>query len=308
MTDLEAALADKADLGSALRSQVEISVIIPAFDCVDCLSAQLGALASQRTSRSFEIVVADNGSSDGTVELVEERQAVMRNLRLVDASEIPGAAFARNRGAAEAHAAILLFCDADDIAHPDWIEEMAQGLEDADLVGGYLESRLLNPLSVVAWRGEHRQDRLPGSGWLPAAVSANLGVRRELFEALSGFDTRFPGAAGEDIDLSWRAGLRGYRVAFAPKAIVHYRHRQDLRSLIRQAYNYGMAAPFLYSIHRSNGMPRRPLRLTCRQIGWCVLHAPDLLRGRARRGAYLWGLANLVGRVRAACRLRVGSV
>jgi glycosyltransferase involved in cell wall biosynthesis len=281
--------------------------VIPAFNAADSIGDQLDALFTQEPGFAFEVVVSDNGSTDTTRSIVEGLRGD-HEVRLVDASDRPGAAYARNRGAASALGKYLLFCDSDDIVGDCWIRAIVEALETADVVGGYLDYRALNNADVVAWRGEGPRDRLPGTVFLPAGYSANMGTTRAVFEALGGFGLEFTGAAGEDLDFFWRAQLAGYSAAFAPGAVVQYRLRDDLRANARQAFFYGHSLPQLYRLHRADGMRRRPLRLSLRQAAWVVVHSPDWFRGPARRGKLVWSASNLLGRVVGAVRFRVASV
>ena len=99
-----------------------ISVVIPVRDGAATIGDQLEALGQQTYQGEWEIVIADNGSTDGTAELAERSWSHPRAaLRVVDASSRPGSSFARNRGAIEAAGDFLAFCDADDIVAPGWL-------------------------------------------------------------------------------------------------------------------------------------------------------------------------------------------
>jgi glycosyltransferase involved in cell wall biosynthesis len=276
------------------------TVVIPAFNAALTLPAQLDALVAQTPGFEFEIVVSDNGSTDATASLARTYPKV----RVIDASGRRGASAARNRGAAAAHGDYLLFCDADDVVSKEWVSLMVAALRGADLVGGPFEQDSLQLEDDDAWRHQVA-DRLPGSLFLPAATSGNMGVRRTAFEALHGFDQRYDRISGEDIDLSWRAQLGGYRVDFAAGAVVAVRHRADDRALARQAYRHGKGLPLLYRVHRSNGMPRRRFRRSLRQAAWVIVRLPRLFGSSAQRREWLWGAGNLVGRIAGAIEFRV---
>src|SRR3954470_16489202 len=91
-----------------------LSVIIPCHNSEATLGAQLSALAAQVCSYSWEAIVADNGSLDGTEALAASFADRIPVLRVIDASARRGAAYARNAGAAAAKGSAFLFCDADD--------------------------------------------------------------------------------------------------------------------------------------------------------------------------------------------------
>ena len=90
-----------------------ISVVIPCRDGAGVLAQQLDALLAQETSAEFEIVVADNGSTDGTADLV--RSYADPRVRVVDAGRAPGANVARNIGITASKGEYILLTDADDV-------------------------------------------------------------------------------------------------------------------------------------------------------------------------------------------------
>ena len=154
-----------------------VSVVIPARDAAGVIGQQLGALAAQ-THRDFEVVVADNGSTDGTADAVRAAAGPL-DVRVVDASQRPGVAHARNVGIRSALAAKILFCDADDVAEPGWVAALADALDTVDLVGGRLEVGVVNSAQEVSWTLSPTDDGLPVTmRHLPYAVGANLGARR----------------------------------------------------------------------------------------------------------------------------------
>ena len=107
-----------------------VSVVIPVLNGAATISQQLAALAGQTYRGPMEVLVADNGSTDATVEVVQALSGRLPGLRLVDASARVGTNHARNAGAAAAGGDLLAFCDADDVAAPGWLAGLVAGLED----------------------------------------------------------------------------------------------------------------------------------------------------------------------------------
>ena len=280
-----------------------VSVIIPALDAAATLPLQLDALASQTYPGPWEVVVADNGSTDGTPELARRWGGRLPAITVVDASDGRGANHARNAGATAARGDVLAFCDADDEADAHWVEAMAEAAGTCAVVAGRLEVERLNDRLTRSWRVPP-----PGDGprtayrFLPAAESANLAVQTRVFRALGGFDKGFVRPGGDDTDFCWRAQLGGNRLCFASAAMMHYRYRPGLRALARQFYGYGLAGPRLFRRFHGRGMPRSRARGTLAAWALVLLGLPVL--GWTRRGqgvwvreaAYRWG--RLVGSVR----------
>lgn len=285
-----------------------LSVVIACFNGAEALGRQLDALLSQRASARFEVIVADNGSTDGSRELVERYRSRSEAVRIVDASDSRGLAHARNVGAAAARGELLAFCDQDDEVAPGWLDAMADALAKHDVVAGRLEHDALNEPWAIAVRGRPQAEGLvewetPGSP--PFAFGCTLGVRRAVHEEMGGFDETFERGC-EDVDYCWRLQAAGYPLVFEPSAVTHYRLRHSLRGLFRQARAYGESEAQLYRKHRALGLPpiRRPWLKGVRL--WSAT-ARAFARARSRPGLALglWLLGQRVGRAKGSVEHRV---
>jgi glycosyltransferase involved in cell wall biosynthesis len=207
-----------------------VSVIVPARDAMPTIERALAALTAQRVDVDYEIVVVDDGSRDGTREIVRR---IGGAVRLIENPRPLGPGGARNRGVAEATAPLLAFTDADCFPAPGWLAGGLEAIAGADIVQG----------RVVPDPGASRTpfDRTlqvePGDGFFQ---TANLFVRRETFERVGGFrdwalerpgrrssEDRRRGRAsrtpiGEDTLFAWLARRAGARTASAPEALVHH--------------------------------------------------------------------------------------
>jgi GT2 family glycosyltransferase len=275
-----------------------ISVVLPVRDGLPWLDAQLGALASQHCDEPWEVVVADNGSQDGSVALVGVWAQRCRAIRLVDASARPGAAAARNAGVRAAEGELLAFCDADDVVQPGWLDACVAALGHADVVAGTFDLTLLNdPVVDDPAVNEPAPAVTTQLGFLPAGLAANLAARREAFSTVGGFSEDL--LVGEDIDLCWRLQLQGFRFAIAPGAVVARRERGELGPLFRRALAYGRCGPLLYRRYRRRGA-KRDLTGAARSWLWLVVSVPRLGH-RAIRRQWVRALGVRLGRL-------VGSV
>jgi glycosyltransferase involved in cell wall biosynthesis len=192
-----------------------VSVVIPAHDAAGTLGRTLDALSRQELAGGFEVIVVDDGSADGTAAIASAHPIGATVL----AAGGVGAAGARNLGAAHARAEILAFTDADCEPLPRWLAEGLRACDAADLVQGAVSPRpdvrrgpFDRTLEVSEERGLYE--------------SANLFVRRELFERLGGFRGWIPRDGGrplgEDVDFGWRARRSGAVTAFSESALVHH--------------------------------------------------------------------------------------
>lgn len=278
-----------------------VSVIIPVRDAVSTLDGQLTALADQDYPGRWEVVVADNGSTDRSRELARGWEAMLPNLRVVDASARRGSAFARNRGVAAAGGEFLAFCEADDEVDRGWLSALVDAAPAGGMVGGFIDIAALNDDVTRAWRPVHPpEDCLPTHlRFLPTAIGANCGIWRSVLDDVGGWNEGY--RAQTDAELSWRVQLASYRLGFAPDAVVRYRFRASLRALARQGFRSGVAEAQLYHDFRARGLRRdRPARIL-RTWVWLVLVLPKLVRSRERRGKWMERLAQRSGRL-------VGSV
>ena len=274
-----------------------ISVVVPVRNGMPWLEHQLRALSVQEVSVGWEVMVADNGSEDGTRTCVEQWSEREPRIHLVDASARPGAAAARNTGVRSARGRFLAFCDADDVVRPGWIASMLAALSNADLVAGVFDFGALDG-SPSAAPGPAATRQL---GFLPFGLSANLAVPREVFEAVHGFDEAL--SPEEDVDLCWRLQLAGNRFAVATGAVVEKRERAPGLPTFRGAWAYGRCGPRLYTRYSPRGM-RRDLAGAAKAWIWLVAALPTLVL-RSRRRQWVRTLAIRSGRLAGSVHLRV---
>jgi glycosyltransferase involved in cell wall biosynthesis len=283
-----------------------VSVVVPVRDGANVIEAQLAALSQQDYTGEWELVVSDNGSTDGTPGIVDGWAPKFPALRVVDSSGGASAAHARNVGVDAARGPFIALCDADDMVDPSWLRHLVGAAVPGAVVSGSLAYRQLNDPAVLAWAGVGpgiRPGGLSHLGFLPYAVGANTGVDKAVWEAIGGWDpTLF---AVEDQDFSWRAQLAGYPVQSAPDAVVHYRLRPGIRAMAHQVFVYGRGDADLYALHRRNGLRAPRLRRSARTYAGLVARAPLAVVSPAARGRWARDAAYRAGRLRGSLRRRV---
>ena len=285
--------APAAGTGSAVY---DVSVVVPCYDVVGVVEAQLAALAAQDFTGRFEVVLSDNGSRDGLADHVEEwAQRFGLDLRRVDSSGVQGVSHARNVGLRAARADLVAICDADDVVVPGWLRSLVEAAADADLVAGTMD--VVTPNDAV--RREWRPGPTPGTlqtrfGFLPFAMGCNLAVRKDVALAVDGWDESFV-AGGDDVDFSWRVQLAGHRIALAPEAVVQYRYRPDLRGTARQFRDYARNEARLLALYGDRGAVA-PAGVSRADLKWLLRHLHHLGQGPGRRGRWICRAARLYGR------------
>jgi len=219
-----------------MEGKPAVSAIIVNWNGAQHLRVCLPSLLSQ-TFKSLEIIVVDNGSSDDSAEVAREFQ-----VRWLGLEENIGLAPALNRGAAIAAGDFLLFVNNDMRFDPGFVAALMEPLLKDDQIfatdgmqynwegtaPGHLAARLMN----VRPKGQSFVELVPGLYFFqePSAAAtpvfmgsaASMMVRRPVFEKLTGFDDRLP-LGYEDVELCWRAWIRGWKTVYIPKAVCWHR-------------------------------------------------------------------------------------
>ncbi len=218
-----------------------VSVIIPTYNRKEWITECLLSLTNQSFPKNqYEIIVVDDGSTDGTEQVVRKFAGIQY---IKQHNQGPGNA--RNHGAEQAQGTILAFTDDDCIPDKNWIEQGINALDISGLDGiegeTYTDKSKTTPLSVITYTYH-------GGGYM----TANMFYKKKAFEAVNGFDTSQRMLFREDTDLAWRILDKGFKLGFSEQPRVYHR-----------VINYGLI-PFL----------KKHLRL--REIWWnaklCSLH------------------------------------
>jgi glycosyltransferase involved in cell wall biosynthesis len=248
---------------------MDYSIIIPTYNRADELRETIRSIAGLQVAGSWELIVADNRSTDHTRKVVEESAASFPSeLKYLFEGE-QGRYAALNAGIRAARGSIILTTDDDARVEPDWIAAAVRGLDRAgcDYVGGKV---------LPIWRGT-RPDWLPnrpGRHWavlalqdhgdrslefgvdnIPWPLGINTATRREAFERIDLFDNRLGRKAGtlrNQAQREWHlrakaAGLRGF---YLPDMVVHHvveAERLTKRYFRRWYYWHGISRAILFS-------------------------------------------------------------
>lgn len=212
-----------------------VSVVVPTFQRRDHALRLVAELLAFDLGAPYEIVVVDDCSNDGTADELRRLHGAPSGhsaLRVIRHSSNRGAAAVRNTGWQTAAAPLVAFIDDDCRAAPGWLPALVGAAEDADVVQGRTlpdpaQAELRGPFShtiVVDGPSDHFE-------------TCNIAYRRDVLEALGGFDESYPATlVGEDVDLGWRAREAGYRITYAPDALVYHEvTRSDFLARLRRS-------------------------------------------------------------------------
>jgi glycosyltransferase involved in cell wall biosynthesis len=316
--------------------EVSVSVIVPVRDRREMLRQLLQGLDKQ-TYRSFEVVIVDDGSCDGSDELARGSVVAGRPV-IVIPSDGEGTLRARQVGVDNSRGPMLAFTDSDCVPDPAWLEHAVAAMSDgADMVNGY--TRPMRPLKPM--------ERSLASGTEGLYPTCNMFYRRDLYDRLGGFDAetashwRFrsvnrwrDSAFGEDTLLGWSAIRSGATMKYVPEAIIeHQVFPPDLRdyflrtakmaafpamtkalpelrtTLMRRRIflgNYSRVP--LYATIMALGL-RRPRLLALTLAWWLLFRARALHRSPYSTMENIrWLPAEMAGDVASAGALVVGSI
>lgn len=302
-----AGLSDSGRVGRDVLETIRVSVVIASRNAEKYLGRQLEALAGQACSQPWELVVADNGSTDRSGSILEKFRSRFAHMVVIDASTCVGPGAVRNAGVRAARGDRIVFCDADDEVGLGWLAAMSDGLERDGLVAARLDHERLNERWTRPARNPQPGLLQTDPPFLPYTFCAALGVRRAVHEAIGGFDESFQ-EAGEDRDYCYRAQLAGVPLVLVPNAIVHYRHRDSAMDMYRQARAYASANVRLYRSYRHLGLGRPPLAQALVSWGLTPVKLLLALTDRRRFAQWMSRFGWRVGRVEASIRYRVWAL
>jgi glycosyltransferase involved in cell wall biosynthesis len=224
-----------------------VSVIIPAFNAEDTIAATLKALGAQTYRGTIEIIGVDDGSTDGTREILHAFSRV-KYFRQDNA----GPASARNLGARNASGDILMFTDSDCHPEPGWVDKLAAGFSTLDIAVVAGSYGIANPESWLAriiqgeilYRHQHLMPEYPRS-----FGSYNFAIRRSVFDSVGGFDQHYRRASGEDNDLSYKVLKAGGRIRFLKDALVAHHHQTRFVDYLKEQFRHGLWRVKIYADH-----------------------------------------------------------
>jgi glycosyltransferase involved in cell wall biosynthesis len=287
----------------------KLSIIIPCFNASEAIAAQLEALAGQEWSESWEVIVADNGSTDQSLAIVERYRGLLPNLRVVDASGRRGAAHARNEGAKVAEGESIAFCDADDVVASGWLAAIGEALSRYDFVASRFDTEKLNDPWVQASQANPQKDGVQ-KAWYPPYLAhsgaSGLAVKRIFHEAVGGFDETLP--VLEDTDYCFRVQLAGPELHFVPEATVYVRYRNELGNMFRQARLWAEYNVLMYKKYRPSGIRMaHPWRRYMK--AWKIFLLCHLkIHRRGGRAEWVWRLGWQLGRSQGSLKYRVHPI
>jgi glycosyltransferase involved in cell wall biosynthesis len=224
-----------------MRSEPTISVVIPTYNRKELLENCVNSLFNQTYPKDgYDILVIDDGSDDGTEDLLD---GIIKNapceLRYLK-QEHKGPASARNLGIKNSKGEIVAFIDDDCIADENWLENISMCFNE-DVAG--VEGRIITTSDKTPF--SHYVENLYGGFYL----TANVAYKKETLLEVGLFDETYPYPAAEDFDLAFKILERGHKISFCENVIVTHPPVKESLKEYYKTRRYWFSAIKLYEKH-----------------------------------------------------------
>ena len=281
------------------------SVIIPNWNGIQHLSVCLDALRAQ-TYSDLEVILVDNGSTDGSQTLVTEHYP---NVRLIALERNLGLTGGNNAGFRAAHGEVLISLNNDTEAAPCFVEALMDALAGHPEAGmAAAKMRLFDrrdvlhsagdgygvdgiPFNRGVWQRDEGQFDAPG--WIFGGCGGAVAYRRTMLDQVGLFDESFFMYC-EDVDLNWRAQLAGWRCWYTPQAVVYHKLSATGGGPIASFYT-GRNTLWVIAKNYPGALLRRHLGSVLRAQGRITYDALRAWRGRAARARLRGQIAGMMG-------------
>ena len=233
---------------------MRVSVVVCTRNRLSSLTRCVAAFGAIQTSHAWELIVVDNGSSDGTFEyLRQEKIRFVTELRR-------GASNARNAGFKASTGDIIAFIDDDCYATPTFIDDLIFVFSDERI--GYAAGRVLlyDPKDIpLTIKESNEPASFPPHSFIATGEihGCNMAFRRDVLSAIGGFDERFAALSGNDIEAIASASWAGFTGVYDPRPTVYHHHRRRTKDQFRKRFHYydiGRGAYYAKFILRKRSM------------------------------------------------------
>jgi GT2 family glycosyltransferase len=220
---------------------INLSVVVPFKDDILNLKQCINAIEKQKTGYRYEIIIADDGSSQDYSKEINSLK--IKNLRYFYQKN-KGPAAARNLGIKKSKSKLVAFVDSDCIPKKNWINLIVESYrknKDFEILGGKVEADKKNLCALASQflTSNAMRDDINGKKKLIFLPTCNIAIKKSVFMKTGYFDEDFKYPAGEDLEFCWRAFKKGIPLNYDERIVVFHNLKNSLNSYIKQAYRYG---------------------------------------------------------------------
>lgn len=238
---------------------IQFSVVIPTYNRLEMLLRVLDALESQVDAPSFEVIVVNDGSTDATDRVVSQRTGITFRTQ-----PNGGPGRARNHGVTLAQGRYVVFIGDDTVPEPRFLAEHARlhreqnddplaaclgytGWPHSERVTAFMD--YINDFGLqFGYKLIRHGDVVPFNFF----YTSNISIDREVLLAHP-FDTSFPSAAWEDIEVAYRLDAKGLKIHYNERAVTRHYHQMNVDSFARRQYTVGKSGAIFYEKHPELG-------------------------------------------------------
>lgn len=243
------------------QSRIGLTAVVCTYNRRGFLGRCIESLIGQDYAEPYEVIVVDDGSSDGTSELVGDLEGNAPpnvRFRFIRHEKNRGLGAARNTAVKHASGDVVAFTDDDTVVSPDWVATLARCYEahpEVSAVGGLVLNG--HPDSTIAEIGQQIvTSRLTGSvfdgNYTRFIVGNNQSYRKNAIESVGGFEEELI-YGGEEAEIQLRLQDNGHKMLFTRDATVTHYQRNSLALLVKQYYRYGIGLNATRVRHMADG-------------------------------------------------------
>ncbi len=288
------------------QDNIKLSVVMPCYNAKDTIGDQLEALSHQEWDKPWEVIVADNASTDYSMKIANRYKEKIEHLSIIDASEKRGAAHARNKGVDYSNGKYIAFCDADDIVGSNWVAAIGKAFEKHDFVACKRNWTRLNDFSESTLNIKVQTEGLIDFSlgkFLQHGGGGTIGIKKSIHYKVGEMDETLPYL--EDLEYCWRVQLAGHKLMFIPEAVIHVRARSDFFKIFIQELKWAEYDIYVYKKYESYpGMPAFSLYKTFRSL-YHSLRAVRWLFTDDKRGIWVIRMALQLGRLKGYTKYKL---
>jgi len=215
---------------------MKFSIVIPNWNGQKLLEKNLPAVLATGAN---EVIIVDNGSTDGSVELLKQLKIKSSMVRTIELEKNYGFSYACNLGVKEAKSEIVVLLNNDVVPEKDFLTPLVEDFQASKVFAVSLNEPQWSWAKGQWVKGfvEHQPGKKTNKVHISFWAGGGSGAfRKSVWEKLGGLDEIFAPFYWEDIDLSYRAWKRGYQVLWEPKSVVHHQHESTIGFHFSKSY------------------------------------------------------------------------